>query len=177
MKDDHTISASRAFSALGALTFILVALFGTAAPARGQGALGGPKDLHTYATVHDFKTLVGRLEAAVTANGMIQLSKASTSAGAAARGVTIPGDAVVFVFRNDFVVRMLRANVAAGIEAPIPIHVFETPENRASVAYVRPTALFKPYGNGDLDKMAGELDEIFHRIVTTAAQAQTEASR
>lgn len=177
MKDDHTISASRAISTLGALTLILVALCWTAAPASGQGAPAGPPELRTYATVHDFKTLVGRLEAAVTANGMIQLSKASASAGAAARGVTIPGDAVVFVFRNDFAVRMLRANVAAGIEAPIPIHVFETPENRASVAYVRPTALFKPYGNGDLDRMAGELDEIFHRIVTTAAQAQTEASR
>lgn len=128
-----------------------------------------PPGLMTVASKQDFKSLVGRLEAAVKEHGMLIVARASASAGAAGRGVTIPGDAVLLVFRNDFAVRMLKANVRAGIEAPIPIHVFETADGKASLSYRRPSTLFKPYGSKELDEMAKELDAIFDRILTTAS--------
>jgi uncharacterized protein (DUF302 family) len=129
---------------------------------------GDPPGLVTVATRHDFKTLVDRLETAVQDNKMLVVARASASAGAAGRGVTIPGDAVVLVFRNDFAVRMLAARVSAGIEAPIPIHVFETGATTASLGYRLPSKIFKPYGEPELDRIASELDVIFGQIVTAA---------
>ena len=122
----------------------------------------------TIATHHDFKTTVERLEKAITNNDMLLVARASASAGAAKRGIQIPGDAVLLVFRSDFAVRMLRAEVAAGIEAPIPIHIIETTDGKAAIAYRRPSTVFNPYVRKDLDDMAGELDKIFDRIVTEA---------
>ena len=53
-----------------------------------------------------FGQAVTRLEEAIAANQMLLLAKASASGGAAARGITIPGNAVIEVFRNDYAVRM-----------------------------------------------------------------------
>ena len=133
-------------------------------------ASGAPVSVVTIATPYDFKTLLGRLETAVTDNEMLVVAKASASAGAEKRGVHIPGDAVILVFRNDFAVRMLHANTLAGLEAPIPIHVFETPNGSAAIAYRKPSAIFGPYHARALDDMAKELDAIFGKIVAQAAR-------
>lgn len=146
-------------------TLILTAVVVTAANARAEG---DPPGLVTVGTRHDFKNLVERLETAVKDNKMLVVARASASAGAAGRGVTIPGDAVLLVFRNDFAVRMLAARASAGIEAPIPIHVFETGAGTASIGYRLPSVIFKPYGEPALDKMASELDVIFGQIIKTA---------
>lgn len=146
-------------------TLILTAVVATTVDAR---AGGDPPGLVTVATRHDFKSLVERLEAAVKDNKMLVVARASASAGAAGRGVTIPGDAVLLVFRNDFAVRMLGARVSAGIEAPIPIHVFETGVGTASIGYRLPSTIFKPYGEPELDRMASELDVVFGQIVKAA---------
>jgi uncharacterized protein (DUF302 family) len=97
------------------------------------------------------------------------VAMASASRTAAARGVTIPGNAVVMVFRNDYAVRMLEASVPAGIEAPLRIYVTENPDGTASLTWHRPSAVFAPYGNAALDAMARELDPIFEKIVREAA--------
>ena len=67
---------------------------------------------------HGFDALVSHVEAAVSEQKMGLVAQASASRGAAARGVKIPGNAVLRVFRNDYAVRMLQASVPAGIEAP-----------------------------------------------------------
>lgn len=146
-------------------TLILASVVATTVDARADG---DPPGLVTVGTRHDFKSLVDRLEAAVKDNKMLVVARASASAGAAGRGVTIPGDAVLLVFRNDFAVRMLGARASAGIEAPIPIHVFETGAGTASIGYRLPSTIFKPYGDPGLDRMASELDVIFTQIIKTA---------
>jgi len=146
----------------GAAVLLAMALTG---PVAGWAQCApGPFHPRTLASEYGFPDLVDRLEHAIKANGMIQIAKASASAAASARGVKIPGDAVLMVFRNDFAVRMLHADAAAGLDAPIPIHVFETANGKASLAYRRPSAVFKAYCNADLDLMARELDTIFDRI-------------
>ena len=151
------------------LAIVLIAVAAAANLARAQPAAGSAVII-TRATQHDFKTLVGRVEAAIDANGMLLVATASASAGAANRGIGIPGDAVLMVFRNDFAVRMLAANRAAGIEAPLPIHVFDTGDGHTSLAYRLPSSVFRPYGSAALDAMAGELDAIFERIARAAAE-------
>jgi len=120
------------------------------------------------ATPHGFEALSQKLERAIEANGMGLVSQASASAGASRRGVEIPGNAVFGVFRNDFAVRMLKASVEAGIEAPLRFYLTENADGTASLIYRTPSAVFRPYGSPELDVMAAELDAIFAAI---AAQA------
>ncbi|WP_197722855.1 DUF302 domain-containing protein [Sulfurivermis fontis] len=119
-------------------------------------------------TPHSYPVLIDRLERAIAANGMGLVARASASGGAAKRGVTIPGNEVLMVFRNDYAVRMLAASVPAGIEAPLRLYVTENADGTASITYRRPSAVFAPYGSMELDAMAAELDPIFARIVATA---------
>lgn len=97
------------------------------------------------------------------------VAQASASRGAAARGVRIPGNTVLMVFRNDYAVRMLQASVPAGIEAPLRIYVTENADGTASLTYRTPSAVFAPYRNDKLGEMAKELDPIVERIVRDAA--------
>ena len=146
---------------------LLLALLASAMalPATAQAPGHPHPGTTTFATGHDFETLRQRLEAAVQANGMAVVTRASASAGAAARGVSIPGNMVVGVYRNDFAVRMLAASVPAGIEAPLRFYLTENGDGTASLTWRRPSAVFAPYGEAELDAMARELDAIWERIV------------
>jgi uncharacterized protein (DUF302 family) len=122
----------------------------------------------TQRSEHGFNDLVARLEKSIEANKMGLVSRASASGGAAARGVKIPGNAVLMVFRNDYAVRMLAASVPAGIEAPLRLYVTEERDGKASVTYRRPSAVFAAYQNAELDKLARELDPVLEKIVRDA---------
>jgi len=64
---------------------------------------------------------------------------ANAQRAAAGRGVTIKGNQVLMVFRNDFAVRLLAADPAAGFEAPIRIYVYENADGTATVSYLPPS--------------------------------------
>lgn len=117
---------------------------------------------------YGFDVLVSRVEKAVADQKMGIVAQASASRAAASRGVKIPGNAVLMVFRNDYAVRMLRASVPAGIEAPLRLYVTENSDATASLSYRKPSDVFASYGNRDLDDMAAELDVIFGNIVRAA---------
>lgn len=149
----------------GAIWLLLCALW-MPSSAQAQTPLPGTQ---TFPTKYSFDVLVTRVEKAVADHKMGLVAQASASRGAAARGVKIPGNAVLMVFRNDFAVRMLKASVAAGIEAPLRIYVTETPDGKASLTYRAPSAVFAPYRSPALDEMAKELDAVFRNIVRDAA--------
>jgi len=134
---------------------------GAASPAPYAGT-------HTVSSEYSFDKLVQRLERAISDNQMGLVALASASKGAAARGVKIPGNAVLMVFRNDYAVRMLEASVPSGIEAPLRLYVTENQDGTASVTYRTPTATFASYGSGKLDVLARELDPVFAKIVSDA---------
>ena len=119
-------------------------------------------------TPHGFDVLWNRVQQAVRDNKMGIVGQASASRGAASRGITIPGNAVVMVYRNDFAVRMLKANVPAGIEAPLRLYVTENSDGTATLRYRTPSAVFKAYEDATLNDMARELDAIFEKIVGQA---------
>lgn len=116
-------------------------------------------------TPFGFKALHQRLEAAVEKNKVFVVTRASASAGAKGRGITIPGNLVIGVYRNDFAVRMLKASVPAGIEAPLRFYLTENADMTATLTYRKPSAVFKPYGSKGLDALAVELDGIWAAIV------------
>lgn len=151
---------------LVAASLVLVVCLTGMAAAQSDHPLPGTVSVESASS---FEELSRRLEEAVGANGFGVVTRASASAGAAARGVSIPGNLVIGVFRNDYAVRMLEASVAAGIEAPLRFYVTETADGTATLTYRKPTAVFAPYEAPDLDAMAAELDPIWQRIAEQAA--------
>lgn len=123
------------------------------------------------ATQHSYKDLIARLDAAVTANKMGLVTRASATVGAARKlKKTIPGNMVIGVYRPDFAVRMLEASVPAGIEAPLRFYITENADGTATLTYRKPTAVFAPYAVPALDEMAKELDTIFAKIAADATE-------
>ncbi|MBI3128525.1 MAG: DUF302 domain-containing protein [Candidatus Tectomicrobia bacterium] len=118
-----------------------------------------------------FEKSTAALVDAIQKNKMGLVTRANAQAGAASRGVKIRGNQVIGVFRPDFAIRMLKASVDAGFEAPIRIYIYENEDGTATIAYVKPSDVFAPYAKPDLDKMAKELDAIFARIVQDALAA------
>lgn len=148
----------------GILGTLAVLAFASAAVAQpGEGT-------RRIATPHAFETLVERVERAVEKNGLGVVATASASRGAAGRGVKIPGNAVVMVFRNDLAVRMLAANVPAGIEAPLRLYVTENADRTATLSYHTPSAVFAPYRNAEIDRLARELEPVIETIAKDAAR-------
>lgn len=143
------------------------ALLLTAMPSMAENAAPYP-GTNTIKTKSGFKALWDKLEEAVEANGMFVVTRASASRGASGRGIKIPGNLVIGVYRNDFAVRMLKASVPAGIEAPLRFYVTENADGTASLTYRMPSAVFSPYGSAELDRMAVELDAIWSKIVAQA---------
>ena len=145
----------------------LLVLFATAAANAAEGENG----MRVMPTRHSFEQLVAKLDASVQANKMAVVTRASASMGAAARGVKIPGNMVVGVYRNDFAVRMLEASVPAGIEAPIRFYLTERADGKATLSYRPPSVVFAPYEGGEtLKALATELDGIFAKIAADAVQ-------
>lgn len=156
----NLLSLARATSA----TMLFALLVGTSPALHADNPAPYP-GTKTVRSSFGFQELTARLEKSIEANKMGLVAQASASKGAAARGVKIPGNAVLMVFRNDYAVRMLAASVPAGIEAPIRLYVTEGADGMASITYRTPSALFAPYANKDLDAMARELDPVFEKIV------------
>ena len=147
------------------VSFALLA--GTAALPGAASAASNPK----FKTVAPFLQAEKNLTQAIKKNKMGLVSKASATHGAAAIGVKIKGNRVFGVYHPRFAVRMLRASIPAGIEAPIRIYLYENTDGTATITYKKPSDVFRPYGSADLDKMAAELDGIFAKIVRDAVSA------
>ncbi len=123
-------------------------------------------------TRYPFSVLADRLEGAVRAHQMNVVNFASASEGAKAQGITIPGNRVVGVFRNDFARRLLPLNLQAGIEAPIRFYLTEGADGTATLSYRTPGAILEPYfprAPVELQALAKELDGLFDAIATEAA--------
>ena len=119
-----------------------------------------------------FKTVARALEQAVADKKMGLVCHANAQRGAAARGVRIKGNQVLMVFRNDYAVRLLAADPAAGFEAPIRIYLYENPDGTATVTYLRPSAVFAPYAHPEVRAVAAELDPVVAAIVGQALAAR-----
>lgn len=115
-----------------------------------------------------FAQTVAAMEQAITDAGMALVCHANAQRGAAARGVSIRGNQVMMVFRNDFAVRLLAAEPAAGFEAPIRIYLHENADGTTSVSYVPPSMLFALYRHPEVRAVAAELDPIIRGIVDRA---------
>ncbi len=158
---------TRILSALTLGLFVLVAQTNLSI-AGGWDSLSG---WSVHKTAHSYGDLIKRVDAAVKANKMGLVTRASATKGAAKMGKTIAGNMVIGVYRPDFAIRMLAASVPAGIEAPIRLYITENADGTATLSYKKPSAVFAPYTDGGdkLKEMAAELDGIFAKIAGEAS--------
>lgn len=120
-----------------------------------------------------YTTLLADLHDAVKAEKMGVVTEAGPTEAAADRGVIIPGNRVVGVFRNDFAARALAVSETAMIEAPIRFYVLERSEGGSTLAYKLPGRVFAPYfteGGTELANIADELDKVFAAISVRALE-------
>ncbi|MBB3189532.1 DUF302 domain-containing protein [Halomonas cerina] len=121
-----------------------------------------------------YAELLEVLREAVEAEGMFVVTEVGPTEAAASRGVTIPGNRVVGVFRNDYAVRILRLSVPAMIEAPMRFYVTENDDGSATLSWKTPSHLLSPYmdeAGEELEAIARELDARFAAIADRVAGA------
>lgn len=124
-------------------------------------------------TRKSYEALVSDFNAAVKAQKRVfVVTRASATLGVKNRfGLGIPGNMVAGIYGPEFAKRMLENSIPAGIEAPIRFYLTEDPESgHATLTYRKPSAVFRPYGGGDLAEMATELDSIFAEIAEEATR-------
>lgn len=158
---------------MGRWSILVGLVFALSVPAaHAPQAVAGEAEKVRLVSRAPFAVVARALEKAIADEKMGLVCHANAQAGAAARGVKIAGNQVLEVFRNDYAVRMLRANPEAGFEAPIRIYLYERPDGTATLVYRKPSAVFRPYGHPELDTLGAELDEIFDRIARQAMAAR-----
>jgi uncharacterized protein (DUF302 family) len=156
----------RAVIAICSVALLLLTF--TGAPLSAYETREGRVALTTHAS---FAVFADALKQAIADHKMGLVCHANAQAGAASLGKHIPGNQVLMVFRPDFAVSMLEVSVEAGFEAPIRLYIYENADGTATLTYVRPSSVFKAYGNEALDRMAAELDGILEAIVQQAMKA------
>jgi uncharacterized protein (DUF302 family) len=117
----------------------------------------------TFTVNLDVDNTVAKLSEAIQAVPMGLVAHINGQANAIKRGLTVPADQILEVFRPDFAVRVWQANKRAGIDIPLRIHVYEV-VGKTQVAMRSPTETFAPYNNVELNKLAVELVLIFDNI-------------
>ncbi len=145
----------------------LTAAIATGASAEIATPYSGTKVIDTGVA---FSTYYKKLKAAISANKMGIVGTACATCGARAIGVTIAENRVLMIFAPQFAVRMLKASVAAGIEAPVRLYVTENADGTARLTYRKPSHVFGAYKVKELDDMARELDVIFETIIDQAGR-------
>lgn len=128
----------------------------------------------TFTVNLDVDNTVAKLSEAIQAVPMGLVAHINGQANAAKRGLTVPADQILEVFRPDFAIRVWQADKRAGIDIPLRIHVYEA-EGKTYVAMRSPVEVFAPYDNAGLDKLATELAPIFDNIFASLTPYQ-EAS-
>lgn len=150
----------------------LLALFAISQPSFAQGL----KTREGWMIIHSAKSyedLVSAVKSATAAAKFGVVTDVGPTGAAKARGITIPGNRVIGVFRNDYAVDILQTSTAAMIEAPIRFYVTEDEDGTATLSYKKPSFVFAPYadeGGARLSELAGELDEIFETIAANATK-------
>ena len=155
-------------AALLAAALLVLPVSGGAAAA---GSIAPRAGWAVHDTSQDYAGLLDSVKAAIKAEGMFLVTEAGPTEAAKNRGITIPGNRVLGVYRNDYAVRALATSTAAMIEAPIRLYVTENADGTATLSYKTPSAVFAPYldeGGAELEAIGTELDEIFAKIAATA---------
>jgi uncharacterized protein (DUF302 family) len=129
---------------------------------------------------HGYWALIARLEAAIKRQNLRIVTRASVRGADRQKKLGIPGNMVIGAFGDEYTARILRANVAAGIETPIRFYVTRDADDKTTTLwYRRPSWVLAPYGDksGDLRAVGAELDRVMETIADEAARTAKRTNR
>ncbi len=112
----------------------------------------------------DADSAATKLTEAAQAVPMGVLAHLNGQANCAKKGITVPADQILEIFRPDFAIRVWQAHKPAGIDIPLRIHLYEA-GGKTVVNYRTAGEVFAPYASASLDAIAGDIDSIFARIL------------
>jgi uncharacterized protein (DUF302 family) len=146
-------------------------------PVSGHAVENGTR---TIVSDYSYWALITRLEAAIKRQKLKIISRASVRGAERQKKLGIPGNMVIGAFDDDTTTRILRANVAAGIEAPIRFYITRgADEKTATLWYRRPSWVLAPYSDksGDLRAVGEELDRLMETIAAEATGSKKRSNR
>lgn len=123
-----------------------------------------------------FPEVVKGLISGVEQNDMLLVCYINVQENARERGMVIGGNRILEVFRPDYAIRVWEADIEAGVDIPVRIHVCEGSDGYTYARYREPSKTFAPYENDTLSALGDELDPIFARIVESGDRAMSESS-
>ena len=112
------------------------------------------------------------LQAAIAAYPMGLVAHINGQANCAKKGIAVPADQILEVFRPDFAIRVWKAEKAAGIDIPLRIYLYAQ-GSQTHVLFRTPHEVFAPYNNAELINIAEELAPIFDTILSALNLYQT----
>lgn len=121
--------------------------------------------MKTHTVKLDTDKTVALLSEAVADVSLGLVAHINGQANCARRGIQVPADQILEIFRPDFAVRVWNAEKAAGIDIPLRIHCYDAGRGHTTVAFRTAQEVFAPYNNPELDRIGQELDAIFARLL------------
>ena len=75
----------------------------------------------------------------------------------------------MYTIGNPLIARtMLRHEMAAGLNVPVRVIIYQDDENKTRLGYHLPSSLMAVYGNAEVQKACAELDAKLERLAKTA---------
>ena len=120
----------------------------------------------TFTLSIDADTAATKLTEAAQAVPMGVLAHLNGQANCAKKGIEVPADQILEIFRPDFAVRVWKAHKPAGIDIPLRIHLYAA-EGKTMVSYRTAEEVFAPYAVPELTAIAADIDRVFTGILAT----------
>ncbi len=118
----------------------------------------------TFSINLDADTAAAKLTEAAQAVPMGVLAHINGQANCVKKGIAVPADQILEIFRPDFAIRVWQAHKPAGIDIPLRIHLYDA-GGKTMVNFRTAGEVFAPYASPALDAIAGDIDPIFTRIL------------
>lgn len=120
----------------------------------------------TFTLSIDADTAAAKLTEAAQAVPMGVLAHLNGQANCAKKGIEVPADQILEIFRPDFAIRVWKAHKPAGIDIPLRIHLYVL-DGKTVVSYRTADEVFAQYAIPELTAIAADIDRIFSAILAT----------
>ena len=118
----------------------------------------------------DFEETLKQLEAAIKGHGMMIVATIDHQNMMRMVGGSIKGSKTFEFGKPDMLKMVMPVELAAGLEMPHKVYVYERADGVGVVSYYKPSGGFSAYGKDQL-KMVGEMmDKMFEEIIVDATK-------
>lgn len=120
---------------------------------------------YTATSARPFADVVSSLETEIDRAGLKLLYQIDVQQALAGAGRATGGFRLMFFFHPTLVIRVISADVAAMVEAPLKLAVAEMPDGTVALRMAEPSVAFGRYGNAALSELGAEMSATIRRII------------